>query len=473
MEKRLTRSPPCSPSPSSASGSCSRPSRGSRPRRSLPQPSRPLPPAAAASSPASPAAPAPAPRPERLPTPGRRARRDAGDARERRSCARPSPTAARSLTSLVLLRHTDDQKQPLELVRALPAPAAKPLALDFPGNPELTGRVAGALFAVERSPTARCASATPTTRSPSTKEIPIRRRVPLRREGHRRRSALHGSSPGPGLRNPDADGAGVPLRDAGDGRRRDAGRVRSARAPRSCRSRPNWPLPSDGFAGIEDNYFLAVLAPPTARRRARGLSRPAHATRRASPRPTIGAGRLAAAATLAARAYFGPKDVEILESTDLGLERTVDFGWYGILARPLLWLLEEDLRLVAGNWGVAILARDARSSGILLFPLMHKSYASMKKMQKLAPKMNAIRDKYKKAKTDAAQRQKMNAGADGALPGGGLQPDERLLPGPAAASDPRRLLQRAVARDRAAPRAVRPLDQRPLGDRRQLRAASS
>jgi YidC/Oxa1 family membrane protein insertase len=39
---------------------------------------------------------------------------------------------------------------------------------------------------------------------------------------------------------------------------------------------------------------------------------------------------------------------------------------------------------------------------------MHKSYASMKKMQKLAPKMNAIRDRYKKAKTDAAQRAKMN-----------------------------------------------------------------
>ena len=32
----------------------------------------------------------------------------------------------------------------------------------------------------------------------------------------------------------------------------------------------------------------------------------------------------------------------------------------------------------------------------------------MKKMQKLSPKMNAIRDKYKKAKTDAAQREKMN-----------------------------------------------------------------
>jgi YidC/Oxa1 family membrane protein insertase len=45
---------------------------------------------------------------------------------------------------------------------------------------------------------------------------------------------------------------------------------------------------------------------------------------------------------------------------------------------------------------------------LLLFPLLYKSYASMKKMQKLAPKMNAIRDKYKKARSDAAQRQKMN-----------------------------------------------------------------
>jgi YidC/Oxa1 family membrane protein insertase len=32
----------------------------------------------------------------------------------------------------------------------------------------------------------------------------------------------------------------------------------------------------------------------------------------------------------------------------------------------------------------------------------------MKKMQKLQPKMNAIRDKYKKSKSDAAQRAKMN-----------------------------------------------------------------
>ncbi len=114
----------------------------------------------------------------------------------------------------------------------------------------------------------------------------------------------------------------------------------------------------------------------------------------------------AAAGTLDAGAYFGPKDVSILESYGIGLERTVDFGWYGIVARPLLWLLKKTHGFVH-NWGLAILVVTFVIR-LLLFPLTAKSYSSMKKMQKLAPKMNAIKDKYKKAKTDAAQRQKMN-----------------------------------------------------------------
>ena len=152
-------------------------------------------------------------------------------------------------------------------------------------------------------------------------------------------------------------------------------------------------------------------------------------------------------------------------ATASGLERTVDFGWYGILARPLLWLLKKTHGYV-GNWGVAILVVTFLIR-LLLFPLTAKSYASMKKMQKLAPKMNAIRDKYKKAKTDAAQRQKMNAGADDALPGGGLQPDERV---PADRCCSCRSSSRSTTCSRARSScATRPfvlLDQGPLGDRR-------
>ena len=73
---------------------------------------------------------------------------------------------------------------------------------------------------------------------------------------------------GPGLRNPTERRAGLALRDAGLGRRRDRRRPRRSCDPdkahgrRPGRSRPK------GFAGIEDNYFLAVLLPRGRRRRA-------------------------------------------------------------------------------------------------------------------------------------------------------------------------------------------------------------
>ncbi|HVQ54209.1 MAG TPA: membrane protein insertase YidC, partial [Thermoanaerobaculia bacterium] len=164
-----------------------------------------------------------------------------------------------------------------------------------------------------------------------------------------------------------------------------------------------WAIPAKGFAGIEDNYFLEVLvpkAPSTARLFTFSLPRP-----EGKPSAEIAAG-VGAQGAFEGSAYFGPKDVTILESYNLGLQRTVDFGWYGILARPLLWLLKKTQGYV-GNWGIAILVVTFLIR-LLLFPLTAKSYVSMKKMQKLAPKMNAIRDKYKKAKSDAAQRQKMN-----------------------------------------------------------------
>src|SRR5712691_9645703 len=109
----------------------------------LPAAVSPLPPAATASGPASPAAPAPAPRQERLPAPV--AAREETPATLANDLLRATfSNRGAVLTSLLLLRHTDDQKKPLELVRQLPAPAQRPLALDFPEKPELTARVASA-----------------------------------------------------------------------------------------------------------------------------------------------------------------------------------------------------------------------------------------------------------------------------------------------------------------------------------------
>jgi YidC/Oxa1 family membrane protein insertase len=308
------------------------------------------------------------------------------------------------LSSLILKKYTDDQKRPLELVRQLPPPATRPFAIDFPGRPEETSRASSALFAVEKKSDREARLTFSDGRLQITKQIRLS-------DGYLFDASVAVVGPpcevslGTGLRNPTPrdlanryvmPATGVATSESG------MERVRAEKLEKDAKG-ISWSVPGRGFAGIEDNYFLAVFLP----------DRPTSAHLRAfvttdaagKAQPTVTAS-LAATGELGGRAYFGPKDVEGLESLHLGLERTVDFGWYGVLARPLLWLLKRTYGWV-GNWGVAILLVTLLIR-ILLFPLMHKSYASMKKMQKLAPKMNAIRDKYKKARTDAAQRAKMN-----------------------------------------------------------------
>jgi YidC/Oxa1 family membrane protein insertase len=238
---------------------------------------------------------------------------------------------------------------------------------------------------------------------------------------------------GPGLRNPtDAERKSSYVMPASavlsttDGMkliRADKAEKEKLEAQKKNEPERTWTVPARSFAGIEDNYFLEVLIP----------SRPAM-TRLftyTAPRPdgkpsTEIATGISGDGTLEASAYFGPKDVSILDTYGLGLERTVDFGWYAILARPLLWMMKKSYAVVP-NWGVSILVVTFLIR-LLLFPLTAKSYTSMKKMQKLAPKMNAIRDKYKKAKTDAAQRQKMNAELMALYQSEGYNPMSGCLP---------------------------------------------
>jgi YidC/Oxa1 family membrane protein insertase len=355
---------------------------------------------AAAQGPVSPAAPVTAQKQESLPAPAA-AREETPVTLQNDLLRATFSNRGAVLTSLLLLRHTDDQKKPLELVRQLPAPAEKPLAVVFPENPELTARVAGALFTVERSSDRALKFAYADDKVAVTKEIRFAAgylfdvKVAVVGPPYRLIAAT-------GIRNPTAEEQASRYTTPATAIAATPGGFERAR-PEKMEKAAQWPLAERGFAGLEDNYFLAVLLP---RQPSSGVAFPVPLKdKEGKAAPTVGAG-LTGSGELSARAYYGPKDVEILESLNLGLEKTVDFGWYGILARPLLWLLKRTNGFVR-NWGVAILLVTLLIR-ILLFPLMHKSYASMKKMQKLAPKMNAIRDKYKKAKSDAGQRAKMN-----------------------------------------------------------------
>jgi len=305
------------------------------------------------------------------------------------------------LSSFVLTGHFDEQKQPLELLRKLPPEFPRPLGLDFGADAATTKKVAEALFVVERESDRvvrwRYADATIAV----VKEIRVG-------EGYLFDVKVTVTGPaysvlvGPGLRNPTEAERGSRYVMAATAVGETVEGMKTVSAEKAS-DKNVWAIPAKGFAGIEDNYFLEVLvpkAPSTARLFSFSLPRP-----EGKPSAEIAAG-VGAQGAFEGSAYFGPKDVTILESYNLGLQRTVDFGWYGILARPLLWLLKKTQGYV-GNWGIAILVVTFLIR-LLLFPLTAKSYVSMKKMQKLAPKMNAIRDKYKKAKSDAAQRQKMN-----------------------------------------------------------------
>ncbi|MFP5212952.1 MAG: membrane protein insertase YidC [Acidobacteriota bacterium] len=91
--------------------------------------------------------------------------------------------------------------------------------------------------------------------------------------------------------------------------------------------------------------------------------------------------------------YVGPKDLKRLEEAGHDLVKSVDYGWFTFLAKPLLLVL-NGINSVTHNYGVAIILLTVLIK-IFFWPLTQKSYESMKKMKKVQPKINEIREKYK------------------------------------------------------------------------------
>ena len=109
-----------------------------------------------------------------------------------------------------------------------------------------------------------------------------------------------------------------------------------------------------------------------------------------SPQFTINPGQ---SATTSSRLFVGPKDLDILKAEGNSLEQSLDLGWFTVIAKPLLYTLKYFYGYV-GNYGVAIIIITIILKAFF-FPLTHKSYKSMKGMQKIQPEMAKLREKYK------------------------------------------------------------------------------
>ncbi len=99
--------------------------------------------------------------------------------------------------------------------------------------------------------------------------------------------------------------------------------------------------------------------------------------------------------------YLGPKEIDRLKELGADAEKLVDFGWFTIVAKPLLWFLKLTNK-ITGNFGIDILILSILIK-IIFIPLTQISMKSMKEMQKVQPEMSRIKEQYKNDKARLQQ----------------------------------------------------------------------
>ena len=110
------------------------------------------------------------------------------------------------------------------------------------------------------------------------------------------------------------------------------------------------------------------------------------------------------------RLFAGPKAVDVLETVrslnGVDLRGTLDFGFFGFIGRPLFAWVRWTQQHWTSNWGWTIVLVTVLIN-VALLPLRISQIKSSMKMQKVAPQMQQIQEKYKKYKLDDPRRGEM------------------------------------------------------------------
>jgi YidC/Oxa1 family membrane protein insertase len=147
-----------------------------------------------------------------------------------------------------------------------------------------------------------------------------------------------------------------------------------------------------GWTGYMDNYFISVAAPgPGAGQMVTLTGNEEHV------RTVLSAG----IKTLAPQeqqeyqytTYIGPKKLTVLKQAGAQFEKAINYGWFDVLAKPMLYGL-NFFHTYTGNYGIAIILLTVLIK-LFFWPITQKGMKSMKNMQKLQPKMAKLREKFK------------------------------------------------------------------------------
>jgi YidC/Oxa1 family membrane protein insertase len=166
---------------------------------------------------------------------------------------------------------------------------------------------------------------------------------------------------------------------------------------KSVKDAKNGPVSDSGnytFAGLEDNFFAAVALPISASTlEVRTYSDPVKLPNEEKPVSYVGAG-LSTGTENDISLFVGPKDIDILREVNPKLSQIIDWGFFGVIAKPLFIWLNYTKDHWTGNYGWAVILVTLIIN-LALFPFRLSSLKSARKMQKLQPQIKAINDRYK------------------------------------------------------------------------------
>jgi YidC/Oxa1 family membrane protein insertase len=148
----------------------------------------------------------------------------------------------------------------------------------------------------------------------------------------------------------------------------------------------------DGWIGLIQHYFVSAWVPVGDALREFEVAKVdtnLYTVRMRQALPELAPGGMT---RVEAKLYVGPQNQNVLAEVAPGLDLAVDYGWFTMIAKPLFWLLNQLYRLVQ-NWGWAIVILTVLIK-LAFFPLQAASYRSMATMKRVAPKLQALRERH-------------------------------------------------------------------------------
>ncbi len=149
---------------------------------------------------------------------------------------------------------------------------------------------------------------------------------------------------------------------------------------------------NDGWISYIQQFFVTAWVPEEGKERfydTRQISKDLYAISSIEPLGTV---QPESSVSSNSVLWVGPQDQKQLSEISPHLDLVVDYGWLTIIAKPMFELMTW-LHSFIGNWGWTIVVLTVIIK-IVLYPLSAASYRSMARMKNVAPRMQALKEKF-------------------------------------------------------------------------------